>query len=513
MDHDLQEKIQSYLDLLPGLHESLEKSHPNMRSEVVLWHLSWSLQSLRHLIESDSEEEITWANPFVELHFPVDCDWQSEDSETPPFTVTFGSLSAEDMETKEAVVKALTRIAVKQHEILGLQEMVNGTAFEKRGDNHIPVLPIEIIEELEKIDDTEERKKQLEQVMRPCSFGAGSIDYGDIDGGDPIPSSAYSQIEAIQEPLVAIPITVDDLKLRVIAILEIHPMIADSEKKEAYFPIVTGIAIQQDDGTEVAGNWFDIPWTSFENWPDEDRRAIFDAFEKILDDLLQGLRSDPKVEEALIEISASIRVPVRMDDPAALERIHHQMISALHETGEIEHVKLSHNSEPVISAETRRQFQELLDAVERAETNQEKGDSLEDLMVALFGSVPGFTVLQNISTQTEEIDLWIENENERGPFRQDGEIVLVECKNWSTNCGKNEFVLLQKKAENRGHRCSLAFLISWKGFAETVTKEMLRGSREKLLIVPIDGDSITSAIETGDFFSLLKMAKRDALAL
>jgi hypothetical protein len=37
-------------------------------------------------------------------------------------------------------------------------------------------------------------------------------------------------------------------------------------------------------------------------------------------------------------------------------------------------------------------------------------------------------------------------------------------------------------------RCTLGFLISWNGFASTVTKEMLRGSREQILVVPLMGE-------------------------
>ena len=66
--------------------------------------------------------------------------------------------------------------------------------------------------------------------------------------------------------------------------------------------------------------------------------------------------------------------------------------------------------------------------------------------------------------------------------------------NWSGKCGKNEFLVLNAKAANRGQRCTIAFLVSWNGFPDTITKEMLRGSRENLLIVPLDGKMIANAM-------------------
>ncbi len=82
-------------------------------------------------------------------------------------------------------------------------------------------------------------------------------------------------------------------------------------------------------------------------------------------------------------------------------------------------------------------------------------------------------------------------------------MILAECKNWTGKCGKNEFVVFHSKLENRSRRCPLGLLISWNGFSETVTKEMLRGSREETLVVPITGEDVRSAVRSGDFAKVL----------
>ena len=92
-------------------------------------------------------------------------------------------------------------------------------------------------------------------------------------------------------------------------------------------------------------------------------------------------------------------------------------------------------------------------------------------------------------------------------------MLLVECKNWTGKCGKNDFVLFKEKIENRSNRCSLGFLISWNGFAETVTQEMLRGSREETLIVPLEGDAIRKAVREGSFLDILIQAWDKAVTL
>jgi hypothetical protein len=145
----------------------------------------------------------------------------------------------------------------------------------------------------------------------------------------------------------------------------------------------------------------------------------------------------------------------------------------------------------------------LVDAVENAKSPDDKGRSLEELFSRLLESIPGFSVTGRIKTATEEIDISILNDSQDARFRRESAMLLGECKNWSGKCGKNEFVIFKEKLENRNRRCSLGFLLSWNGFAETVTKEMLRGSRDEYLIVPITGEHIRAAVRDKNFPDVL----------
>ena len=128
---------------------------------------------------------------------------------------------------------------------------------------------------------------------------------------------------------------------------------------------------------------------------------------------------------------------------------------------------------------------------------------LEELCSRLLASVPGFTVTGRMRTETEEIDISVLNDSTEPRLRREGPLILSECKNWTGKCGKNELVVFHAKLENRSRRCTFGLLISWNGFSETLTKEMLRGSREEILVVPITGDAIRSAVRSGDFVKVL----------
>ena len=112
----------------------------------------------------------------------------------------------------------------------------------------------------------------------------------------------------------------------------------------------------------------------------------------------------------------------------------------------------------------------LVQAVDKGITTDDKGRSLEELCSRLFESVRGFTVSNRIRTAPEEIDISILNDSDDPRFRRELALLLSECKNWMGKCGKDEFVIFREKIENRNRRCSLGFLISWNGFATTVTK-------------------------------------------
>jgi tetratricopeptide (TPR) repeat protein len=203
----------------------------------------------------------------------------------------------------------------------------------------------------------------------------------------------------------------------------------------------------------------------------------------------------------LDELSGSART--RPDVVAARDELRHEGGGALPPATEV----------AAGSAVDAPPLDALLNAVETAESADEKGRALEQLMARLFGTVAGFQVTERVRTATEEIDITVLNGSTDPRLAREEALLLAECKNWSSKCGKNEFVILKAKVENRSQRCSLGFLVSWNGFAETVTKEMLRGSRERTLIVPITGEQVRQAVRSGKFAEELHAAWQAAVLL
>ena len=157
---------------------------------------------------------------------------------------------------------------------------------------------------------------------------------------------------------------------------------------------------------------------------------------------------------------------------------------------------------------------DLVARVEAAKSPAEKGTSLEVLMAALFEQVPGFVVYdRNTRTETEEIDLIVLNDSRDPLYLREGPLVLVECKNWTNRPGRPEFSILEGKMRNRYSRCTIAFFVSWSGFADTTWRETIRLSREDHVIVCLTGADICRTALAGNFPEYLRQVTLKTLSM
>jgi ActR/RegA family two-component response regulator len=141
-----------------------------------------------------------------------------------------------------------------------------------------------------------------------------------------------------------------------------------------------------------------------------------------------------------------------------------------------------------------------------------KGKLLEDLMVLILTSIPGF---QHASprrrNELEEIDILVRNESTDPIWTKEGTHLLVECKNWSRVVGVPELRLFADKMEHRYGRCRVGLFIAPGGFAETVKLDMLARRKDHLLILLLDDAGLTKLIESDDRNAYLKKLHTDAL--
>lgn len=184
-------------------------------------------------------------------------------------------------------------------------------------------------------------------------------------------------------------------------------------------------------------------------------------------------------------------------------------------TGKInnEPEKFENRKIPIIhNVQNRDKLEELLLKVEEEQDKYKKGKVLEDLMVEFFSRVNGFKdIKSNIRTETEEIDIVIVNKSDNHVFRREEIMILAECKNWNKKVERCNLDSLEKKISNRRGRCTLGFFISWNGVTSCFEKELLRGSRDNVVIVVLDKNKIKDAVKSKNIEKFLEEALKKAI--
>ena len=142
----------------------------------------------------------------------------------------------------------------------------------------------------------------------------------------------------------------------------------------------------------------------------------------------------------------------------------------------------------------------------RAETDpHRKGKALEDLLIVLLRSIPGFTrVSDRVRNAIEEIDILLRNESTDPFWVKEGTYFLFECKNWSKPVGRSEIDIFVRKLERRYQRCKLGFFAAIGGFTNPADKIQLADSKGDVLVVMMDGEDLARLVAPGDRSAVLK---------
>jgi hypothetical protein len=314
-----------------------------------------------------------------------------------------------------------------------------------------------------------------------------------------IPKNVFKQLKAASQqmdiPGVSFSGDVNGRKIWAGLVFEIHPLTINYDKQKAYHAVTIGLAFEH----KMSGN--NVVSLTPAKWPRADRDIFWNEILQSLNKLTEWLIPKNERQASIImKDNEGLEIIRTISNPKDIEAAK-KWITDLGKLDERQFIQMEN-------------LKGLLEAKNLSNTPDEKGKTLEKLVAGLFSSIAGFTVDDSdkrVKTETEEIDLTVSNGSEDPRLKREEAIILVECKNWSSKCGKNEFVEFRSKMENRKGRCSLGFLISWNGFADTITKEMLRGSHERLLIVPIDGSQIQDAVRDDSFFNVILSAWNSAV--
>jgi hypothetical protein len=167
----------------------------------------------------------------------------------------------------------------------------------------------------------------------------------------------------------------------------------------------------------------------------------------------------------------------------------------------------------------RQKVAEFFAEGDAATTSFARGKALENLIVYLFGLIPGIILTaQNKMNafHAQEIDVAFWNDGHEDGLRWFDFILLVECKNWRDRVGYSELAVFKDKLSSRGR--SMGILVAANGItgdpiersrAYSVLERALSDHQEILVVTR---DEIESLTDTTELVYLLKQ-KRAQLAV
>ena len=305
------ERVRKAVGILGDALEHYEQAHPHWRIEVLVSLIQWSIKSLKHYIEDARDKEITWEQPFVELHYPVEWDWPASRANGDEHgRILYGNITDTNVADKTIAVEALSGIMVQAMSACALGDLTNWVRFAKRGDYHTPYLSQELGEALVAIKAKGQRRQAYEQMVRPFSIGSALVDFETMElrDGERIADQVAKQLAQIPEapgiPHVGFKGDVNGRKFDLSLIFQIHPLITDHGEEKAYHPIIVGLQIMP----EVVGQ--ELVFENPTEWPRKDRsefwKKLFQALDKLADKLIPKEESEDSV---ILTVNAQLKVP------------------------------------------------------------------------------------------------------------------------------------------------------------------------------------------------------------
>jgi len=281
----LDERRERLLEALPNLLPSL--TGEDWLAGAVLEILAGAMENLHTYVEDVAEPGISWAEPFVELHYPVEWDWEVMGPAAVP-------LRDEDLETPE---KSAWRLAEGTTTVLHLEAMkylTKGAAVHVKDGVALPLIAPEVQAAVDAMTE-EERDAFFEDFGKPFEAGGFFADEpAEEEDGKPISPELAARLEAAGEPFLEFQGDVNGEPFAGSTYFGVDPLVVNEDEKLAFYPVTVGLLVHpKADGTEH----------DFSALPHEDREAFWKTFTADLWEAARKLREKKAAEGA--ELSAS----------------------------------------------------------------------------------------------------------------------------------------------------------------------------------------------------------------
>lgn len=286
------------------------------------------LNALKQYIEDPEVKEVSWESPWAEVRYIVEWDWERGElrfkiPDLPDF-ITEALAKGEDPEElakDPEVQKVLMENVGRPYLPLSLQVITKEVAVQLKGEQvaGFYFLSADVKNELDELPTDEERAARFKSLLEPNGIGGLQVI---TEEGPPFIVTPYTWAkiktgtspelaETIEKKLADVPEMaftgeVQGVPYKGSVVMMFHPLVVDEDKKEAYFPVVTGLVFGLIE--PVSEKWQDIgEWAKADlalgpaAWEEKDREALWESLLVGLVDELRKTSKVPAEEEAHVK--------------------------------------------------------------------------------------------------------------------------------------------------------------------------------------------------------------------
>lgn len=343
--------VQDALRLVQNAVRNYQSDHKNWHLEVIFSLITWGLKNLRVFLDGapKSKQQVPWEHPFVTVNYPVDWDWGAAKQRGEEYgRVLCGKVTHQSLSEKPTARNELTKLLVSILTCSALGDLTNHVRLSKRGDAYRAYLPSPVVEYLESISSKTKRDGLFNQIIRPFSIGAASIDL-DLDAlrdRQSIPKKAAKQLRNISNLIdirgIRLSGDVNEHKIDMSLIFQIHPLVTDIELERAYYPLTVGLFVEPK--ITRRGILIDGPG----KWSAKDRDQFWKQLFQQLDERIRGLFPKDSAQYLILNVNSQLKVS-RSDwteDPAGITK---KVTEALSLAGQISQLNFETSENSVVS--------------------------------------------------------------------------------------------------------------------------------------------------------------------
>lgn len=238
----MDERRELVLEALPDLLSIYDERDPETLALFGI--ITGSVENLRHYVEDvGGEEAVSWAEPFVELHYPVEWDWESMGP------VLFHPPTDSDFETEETAVRKVAEDHSRLLELEVLKRLTKGAAVHVKDGVELPLVAPEVQAWVDGLSE-EERDRFFVDFGKPFEAGGVSSDEPPEEDGATVSPELASRLEAT-EPFLAFEGEVNGEPFSGSTYFRVDPLVVHEDEKRAFYPVTVGLFVHpKADGTE-----------------------------------------------------------------------------------------------------------------------------------------------------------------------------------------------------------------------------------------------------------------------